>query len=155
MKKLLVGILTAAIFAPMAWSQQKIQKDETLGILLSLSSPGIGQIYAGKTWRGVGILAAEAVCFGVVAGLVQRPKKIEIKDVKGDSYDIMANRNMKLSNGEIAGIATAALAGLGIYVWQVFDARKCVNQHNKEQGFEVGLGALPNGGGGLSLRLNF
>jgi hypothetical protein len=155
MKKALFGLLMIAVITPTIWSQQKIQKDERLGVLLSLSAPGVGQIYAGNTWRGIGIMAAEAVCMGVVVGVTERPKKIKVEDINGNTHEIWTKRNPKLKGGEIAAVATAGVAGLGIYIWQLFDARNCVKKHNKEQGFDVGLGVLPNGGTGFSLNMTF
>ena len=148
-------MLMIALIAPSVWSQQKIQKDERLGVLLSLSAPGAGQIYAGKTWRGIGIMAAEAACVGVIVGITERPKRITIEDVNGQTHKIWTKESKKLSGGEIAAVAAAGVTGLGVYIWQLFDARNCVKQHNKEQGFDVGLGVLPNGGTGLSLNVTF
>ncbi len=141
--------------APTLWSQQKIQKDERLAVILSLSVPGMGQIYAGRTWRGIGIMATEFVCMGTIAAITERRKTIKIQDVEGDNYEIRVKKNHKLNGAEIAGVAAAGVAGLGVYIWQLFDAKKCVKSHNRTQGFDVGLSAMPNGTPGLTFNMNF
>jgi hypothetical protein len=158
--KILISCLIAISFLLLAHSnvaaQQKIQKDERLGVILSFGAPGFGQIYAGKTWRGIGIIAAEAICFGVAAGVSEQRKKIEVQDVNsGNTYKIWSKSNKKLSNGEIAVVVSSAVAGAGIYIWQLFDASKCVRRHNQAQGFDVGMTMMDNGAPGASLRLTF
>ena len=151
----LIAMMLVLSIQPPVYSQQKIQKDERLGVILSFTAPGFGQIYAGKTWRGIGIIAAEAVCFGVAAAVSENPKKIKVQDVEGDTYEIWSRKNKKLSGGEIAAVASAAVAGAGIYIWQLFDARKCVRNHNKAQGFDVGMTIMDNGRPGANLRFSF
>ena len=136
-------------------AQQKIQKDERLGVILSFTAPGFGQIYAGNTWRGIGIMAVEGICAGVVAGVAAESRKIKVLDVDGDEYEVMSTKTKKLSNGEVAAVASAAVVGVGVYIWQLFDARKCVRNHNKAQGFDVGMTMMDNGRPGASLRLTF
>ena len=136
-------------------AQQKIQKDERLGVILSLGAPGFGQIYAGNTWRGIGIAAATGICAGVVAGIAAESRKIKVTGTDGHDYEIMANKTKKLSNGEFAAVATAGVAGLGIYIWQLFDASKCVKNHNKAQGFDVGMTMMENGRPGIKLHMDF
>jgi TM2 domain-containing membrane protein YozV len=136
-------------------AQQKIQKDERLGVILSFGAPGFGQIYAGKTWRGIGIMVVEGICAGVVTGIVDESRKIKVTGVDGHDYEVVSTKTKKLSNGEIAAVATAAVAGLGIYVWQLFDARNCVRNHNKAQGFDIGMTMMNNGRPGANLRVTF
>ncbi|MBL7959653.1 hypothetical protein JNL27_05370 [bacterium] len=135
-------------------AQQKIQKDERLGVILSLGAPGFGQIYAGKTWRGIGIVFTEAICAGVVTGIAAE-RKVIVTDIEGDDYEVRTTKIKKLSNGEVAAVASAAVVGVGVYIWQLFDARKCVRNHNKAQGFDVGMTMMDNGRPGASLRLTF
>ena len=136
-------------------AQQKIQKDEKLGLILSLTAPGFGQIYAGNTWRGIGIMVAEGICAGVVTGVAGESRKIKVLDVNNHEYEVVSTKHKKLSNGEVTAVATAAVAGLGIYIWQIFDARKCVRNHNRSQGFDVGMTMMDNGRPGANLRLTF
>lgn len=135
-------------------AQQKIQKDERLGVILSLTAPGLGQTYAGNTWRGIGIAAAEAICAGVVTGIAAE-RKVIVTDIEGDDYEVRSTKIKKLSNGEVAAVATAAVAGVGIYIWQLFDARNCVKKHNKAQGFDVGMTMMDNGRPGVNLSMSF
>ncbi|KAB2880230.1 hypothetical protein F9K33_06175 [bacterium] len=135
-------------------AQQKIQKDERLGVILSLGAPGFGQIYAGKTWRGIGIAFTEAICAGVVTGIAAE-RKVIVTDIEGDDYEVRTTKIKKLSNGEVAAVASAAVVGVGVYIWQLFDARKCVRNHNKAQGFDVGMTMMDKGRPGASLRLTF
>ncbi len=155
MKKMMLSVLMTVIITFPAWAQQKIQKDESLGVILSLGTPGMGQIYAGKTWRGIGIMAAEAVCAGVVIGITENRTKIKIEDVNGNIHNLWTKNNKKLSGGEIAAVATAGVAGLGIYIWQLCDAKRCVQRYNRERGFDVGFGAIPNGAACFSLNVKF
>ncbi|MBL7994587.1 hypothetical protein JNM05_04375 [bacterium] len=148
-------LITLLTIPSLVNAQQKIQKDERLGVILSFSAPGFGQIYAGNTWRGIGIAAAEAICAGVVVGVAGETRKIKVLDVDNNEYEVVSTKNKKLSNGEVAAVATAAVAGVGIYIWQLFDARKCVRNHNKAQGFDVGMTMMDNGRPGASLRLTF
>ncbi len=136
-------------------AQQKIQKDERLGMILSFGAPGFGQIYAGNTWRGIGIAAATGICAGVVAGIAAESRKIKVMGVDGDEYEVMGTKTKKLSDGEVAAVATAAVTGLGIYVWQLFDARNCVRKHNKAQGFDIGMTMMDNGRPGVHLSMKF
>lgn len=135
-------------------AQQKIQKDERLGVILSLGAPGFGQIYAGKTWRGIGIAFTEAICAGVVTGIAAE-RKVIVTDIEGDDYEVRTTKIKKLSNGEVAAVASAAVVGVGVYIWQLFDARKCVRNHNKAQGFDVGMTMMETGKPGVSLSMNF
>ena len=151
-------VVMAALFLfaqTKAEAQQKIQKDERLGVILSFTAPGLGQIYAGNTWRGIGIMAVEAICGGIVAGVAAESSKIKVLGVDGHEYEVMSNKTKKLSGGEVAAVATAGVAGLGIYIWQIFDARKCVKNQNKAQGFDVGMTMMENGRPGVKLQLDF
>lgn len=151
----IIAMMVVLLIQPSVYSQQKIQKDERLAVILSLSAPGFGQIYAGNTWRGIGIAAAEAICAGVVVGVAEQSRKIKIQDVNGHEYEVMSNKTKKLSNGEITAVATAVVAGAGIYIWQLFDARKCVQQHNNAKGFDVGMALMENGRPGVRLQVDF
>ena len=155
MKKIMLSAFMIAMITFPTWSQQKIQKDERLGVILSLGSPGMGQIYAGRTWRGIGIMAAEDACAGVIIGITEKRAKIKIEDVNGNTHKIWTKNNKKLSGGEIAAVATAGVAGLGIYLWQLCDAKRCVQRYNREQGFDVGLGTTSDGSACLSFNMNF
>ncbi len=147
--------MTMFLFVPStAAGQQKIQKDERLGVILSFTAPGFGQIYAGNTWRGIGIAAAEAICAGVVVGVVHS-RKIKILDVNGQEYEVLSTKDKKLSSGEAAAVVSAAVAGLGIYIWQLFDASKGVKNHNKALGFDVGMTLMEHGQPGVKLHLDF
>jgi len=147
-------ILTLLLSAPIINAQQKIQKDETLGMILSFTAPGLGQVYAGRFWRGVGIAAVEGICAGTAAGVAFQKEKVTFTDTDGNDHKIWVSKG-HLSGGEIAAVATAAVAGLGIYIWQIFDARKSVRGHNQKQGFEMGVGLLPNGSAGVQVRMGF
>ena len=50
----------------------KTKKDKTLAGILSFLIPGVGQIYAGKTWRGIFWFIAVAIgyCLFVIPGIV-------------------------------------------------------------------------------------
>lgn len=148
-------LIIAQAFSSPANAQQKIQKDERLGVILSFAAPGFGQIYAGNTWRGIGIAFTEAICAGVVTGIAAESRKIKVMGVDGHEYEVVSTKTKKLSNGEIGAVAAAGVAGLGIYIWQLFDAKKCVQRHNKAQGFDVGMTLMQDGRPGANLRVTF
>ena len=147
-------IIAVLLSAPVIHAQQKIQKDETLGMILSFATPGMGQVYAGRFWRGVGIALVEGIAAGTVAGVGFQKEKVSFTDTDGNDHKIWVSKG-HLSNGEKTTVAVAAVAGLGIYIWQFIDARKCVRQRNQKQGFEMGMGFTPNGGAGIQAEVNF
>ncbi len=138
-------------------AQQKIQKDEMTAMIFSAFTPGLGQVYTQRYWRGLGFFILEVAAFGTMSGITERTKKIRIYDTEGDEYKIIVQKNRwkNLKGGEKAAVITAGVAGAGIYIWQIFDARKCVKEHNRKQGYDVGLGLTPSGAPGLSIAYQF
>lgn len=153
----IIGIIVIVLPLQNNYSQQKIQKDEITAVIFSAFTPGLGQVYAQRYWRGLGFFVLEAVAFGTMAGITERTKKIRIYDAEGDEYKIYVQKNRwkNLKGGEKAAVITAGVAGAGIYIWQIIDARKCVKEHNRKQGYDVGLGLTPSGDPGLSLKYQF
>ena len=87
-------------------------KEPWLAVVLSSFFAGIGQIYAGRKWRGIILILT-------VAGLIG----FSIWSILSPKCDILVS----------AGIYVAILI---IWIWNLFDAHKCARKANEED-FEV------------------
>lgn len=140
-----------------AHSQQKIQKDEMTAMIFSAFTPGLGQFYAHRYWRGAGFFILEMAAIGTFTALTERQKKITIEDMNGNEHRITVKKNRwkNLSHGEKTAVIASGLSAVGIYVWQILDARKCVREHNRKMGYEVGFGFTPDGNPGVAFQYRF
>jgi signal peptidase I len=83
-------------------------KEPWLAVVLSSFLAGIGQIYAGREWRGIILILTVAVLIGLSIWSILSPK-----------CDILVS----------AGIYVAILI---IWTWNLFDAHKCARKTNSD-----------------------
>lgn len=77
---------------------------------------GIGHIYLGATRRGIGILAT-----GIGLVLIGYPGFTSLQYVSW-------TEGMTITTMIIIGLVMAGLAAIGLFAWQIFDARKIVKK---------------------------
>lgn len=152
-----------------------IFKDPLIAGLMSASLPGLGQVYAGQKKRGILFFLGTVGAFGTAAGLAN-PAHLELSDYDRTSYggngdgllgaDEIANWEddefqddafKNLSTGRKTGVITSGVIGLGLYVWNVIDARSAARAHNeaaRARRFELGL-TQGRDHTGLALNMNF
>ena len=135
-----------------AFSQDKLNPD--FAATLSLLFPGLGQIYAGDTTRGLIFLGSEIVIFAVGSGLIQAALKdpiresfaergIQIVGKDGKTYTVFAvpsREEMKkrfeefftnLDGGQVAMLTTGGIlifVGIGFHIFGAIDAHGLANK---------------------------
>lgn len=139
-----------------------LRKDPVVAMYLSATVPGLGQIYTGDKKRGVIFLASIIGAFGAAAASYE-PAALHIDDydttVFGGNGDGLISateaRNWqdgkfadtafdRLSSGRKAGVVTGVAVGVGLYIWNVLDARTRAHRHNRtlaERRVSIGLQA--------------
>lgn len=149
-----------------------LQKDPLVAGYLSATMPGLGQIYSGHKGRGLLVLLGVAASFGTAAGLYE-PARLELSDYDRIQYggngdgllSISEVTNWEegsaegdafsdLSGGRKAGIITAGVVGVGLYIWNIFDARKLARDYNEDHRISFGPRILP-GSAGAAISLRF
>lgn len=149
-----------------------IPKDPLIAGYLSATMPGLGQIYTGRKGRGFLIMAGMLGTLGTAAALYE-PARLELSDYDRTDYggngdgvlSVTEVTNWEegeyeddaftaLSGGRKAGIIIAGAAGLGLYIWNIIDARSLARDHNRERGFSLGPAIVP-GGAGAAVALRF
>lgn len=153
----------------------ELYKDPLIASYLSATLPGFGQFYVGKKMRGFMFLAGVATAFGA-ANAFYEPAKLELVDYdntqfggngdgvlnvdeiqnwednkfEGDSFD-------RLSTKRKVGTITSVVAGVGLYIWNIIDARSQAHEYNRalaQRKIDIGLQAGPNQAG-LALNYHF
>jgi len=152
-----------------------LYKDPMLASYLSITIPGLGQIYAGEKKRGFLFLAGIVGAFGSAYAFYE-PAELHLSDYdktefggngdgllgtlevknwedhkfEGDAFD-------RLSTGRKVGAIAGAVAGVGLYIWNVIDANKQAKHHNRrlaQRKFDLGLHAGPDRAG-VALNMHF
>jgi hypothetical protein len=95
-----------------------VTKDPTLAGLLSAQFPGVGQMYCNKWLKGGVFLLGIAVLYGTAN---------ELKEV-ADSDTVTQDEKDKYN----AAAGGFFIAGLAIHVWNVIDAIKTAERHNRK-----------------------
>ncbi len=143
-----------------------IPKDPTLAMILSVGTPGMGQIYVGRWQRGLGFLGGVAASL-VAVGLATDGMSLTVadydkldrggngdetvqvaeyrrweKDPMRDFGDISTNRKAII----LGGLAMA----MTLYAWNIYDARECALDHNRKlyadlTGTNLSFGVNPRG----------
>lgn len=150
-------------------------KDPMIASLMSASLPGLGQVYAGQKKRGLLFFIGTVGAFGTAVGLAE-PAHLELSDYDRSAYggnddgllgateienweegEFQDDAFKNLSDGRKAGAITSGVIGLGLYVWNIIDARGAARAHNEtararriELGFTQGRDHTA-----LALNLNF
>ena len=153
----------------------EIYKDPLIATYLSATMPGLGQFYAGKKMRGFMFLAGIASTFGVAYACYE-PAKLTLVDYDNINYggngdgllNVTEIQNWEdnkfesdsfdqLSTGRKVGAITGVAAGLGLYIWNIIDARSQTHDYNQklaQRKVDIGLQAGPDRAG-LALNLHF
>lgn len=156
-------------------SKIEIYKDPMIATYLSATMPGLGQFYAGKKLRGFMFLASIATAFGA-ANEFYEPAKLTLVDYDQTNYggngdgllNVTEVQNWednkfeddgfdRLSTGRKVGTISGVVAGVGLYIWNIIDARGQAHDHNQklaQRKIDLGLQAGPDRAG-LALNLHF
>ncbi len=143
----------------------EIPKDPLVAAYLSATLPGLGQIYAGKKTRGVIVMASIVGAFATAYASYE-PAILNLSDYDKAAYGGNADGLLStfeaqnwqdkkfqdtafktLSDGRKAGVITGAAAGVTLYIWNLFDARKQAKAYNRnieERRLTMGLDAGPH-----------
>jgi hypothetical protein len=117
-------------------------KSERTAIFFSATLPGLGQAYAGKPVKGVAFLAAE---FGVLAVAIFNIDRAfdydDLADRFATGFQDPHTENIFLTReqGRVKSRGHARLgaillaAGIGLHVWNIFDASDTVEQYNSRR----------------------
>ena len=134
-----------------------IPKDPLLAGYLSATTPGLGQLYCGRFWRGAAFLGAEGLCFGIAAGISKKANPeftYTVYDSAGNRHELIGRESNttaedKFTDRDRANIAIFTIAGAALHVWNVLDAYRLAKKHNRKMflqgkaedtGFKLGLG---------------
>jgi len=153
----------------------EIYKDPLIATYLSATMPGLGQFYAGKKLRGFMFLAGIATTLGA-ANAFYEPAKLTLVDYDNTNYggngDGVLNVNEiqnwednkfesdgfdQLSTTRKVGAITGVVTGVGLYIWNIIDARGQAHDYNRkltQRKVDLGLQAGPDRAG-LALNLHF
>ncbi len=130
--------------------EQLILKDPMIAGLMSAALPGLGQVYAGRRKRGLFFFIATAGALGVTAAFAE-PAVLDLIDYDrveygGNGDGLMSVTELQnwddgefeddafkdLSTGRKVGAITSGAATLGLYIWNIIDARSSSRVHNRE-----------------------
>ena len=122
------------------------QKTARTAILLSATLPGLGQTYSGRPGRGLSFLAAG---IGLIAmGGFHLDRAITYNDRsnrfmgaegKGGFDDPYSDNFLTVNQGHVKARGHAQFSvlflasGIGVYIWNIFDAAKTVDQYNERR----------------------
>ena len=122
------------------------QKTARTAILLSATLPGLGQTYSGRPVRGLAFLAAG---LGLIAtGGFHLDRAITYNDRsnrfmgaegKGGFDDPYSDNFLTVNQGHVKARGHAQFSvlflasGIGVYIWNIFDAAKTVDQYNERR----------------------
>lgn len=161
--------------APLSNNKIELYKDPLIATYLSATLPGFGQFYVGKKMRGFMFLAGIASAFGAASAFYE-PANLELVDYDNTNYG--GNGDGLLSVDEIKnwednkyegdafdnlsterkiGTITSVAAGIGLYIWNIIDARSQAHDHNRklaQRKIDIGLQASPDRAG-LALNYHF
>jgi TM2 domain-containing membrane protein YozV len=153
----------------------ELYKDPMVAGYLSATMPGLGQMYVGKKGRGFMFLAGIVGAFGSAYAFAE-PAGLDLADYDktvygGDGDGFLSTGEIKrwegreadgdafgnLSTGRKVGAITGVVAGIGLYIWNIMDARSQAQDHNRvlaQRG--IGLGFQDHKGRpGLAMNLRF
>ena len=156
-------------------SNIEIYKDPMIATYLPATMPGLGHFYVGKKMRGFMFLAGIATAVGAAVEFSDYTE-LHLADYDKSKYggngDNLLNvteiQNWEdnkfendqfddLSTGRKVGAITSVVAGVGLYIWNIIDARGQAHDHNRklsQRKFDLGLQAGPDRAG-LALNLHF
>ena len=156
-------------------AEQLILKDPMIAGLMSASLPGLGQVYAGRRARGLFFFVATMGALGATAAFAE-PADLDLMDYDrieygGNGDGLMSLTELQswddgdyeddafkdLSTGRKVGAITSGVATLGMYIWNIVDARSSSRARNHEvvqRRIDLGMMADQDKAG-LALNLHF
>ena len=153
----------------------ELYKDPLIATYLSATVPGLGQFYTGHKKRGFMFFVGIVGSLGAAAAFYE-PAELKLADY--DSPDFGGNGDGLLSTSEVenwddgdfedeaferlstrrkAGAITGLVTGVGLYIWNVIDARRSAHEHNRQlaqRRIDLGLLCGPDRAG-VALNLHF
>lgn len=122
------------------------QKTARTAILLSATLPGLGQTYSGRPARGlaflaagVGLIAAGGFNLDRAVTYHDRSNRFTGAEGQGGFDDPYGDGFLTVDQGRVRsrthvqfGVLFLA-GGIGVYLWNIFDAAKTVNQYNERR----------------------
>ena len=117
------------------------QKTARTATLLSATLPGLGQTYSGRPARGLAFLAAGIGL--IAAGGFNLDRAVNYNDLSdrfntgfydphGGSFLTADQGRVKARGHTQFGVLFLA-SGIGVYIWNIFDAAKTVDQYNERR----------------------
>ena len=156
-------------------AEQLILKDPMIAGLMSASLPGLGQVYTGERKKGILFFISTVGAFGAAAGFIH-PADLDLEDYDRIEYGGNADGTMSveelqnwedneyaddafgdLSTGRQVGAITSLGVGVGLYIWNIIDARKSARKHNRavvQRRIDLGLTTVEERPG-LALNVHF
>ena len=89
--------------------------------------PGIGQLLAGETWRGLAFLGGEAILLSVIKTAADNVEKVAITNESGI---ITGFTDEKVGKQNMTVLLTALGVDLGLCIWSSIDARNVAKVKN-------------------------
>jgi len=89
--------------------------------------PGIGQIHAGETWRGLAFLGGEAILLSVIKTAADNVERVAITNEGGF---VTGFTDAKVGKRNMAVLLTALGIDLGLSIWSCIDAKNVVKVKN-------------------------
>ena len=128
------------LFRPHA-SKYYPQKTARTAILLSATLPGLGQTYSGRPGRGLAFLAAGIGL--IAAGGFNLDRAVNYNDLSDrfntGFYDPHSGSFLTADQGRVKARGHAQFgvlflaSGIGVYIWNIFDAAKTVDAYNERR----------------------
>jgi len=101
--------------ATVSYTYRKDEKEAILAVVLSVLIPGLGQMYCGKVGRGIGIL--------LLLGLLSFVSLIPL-------FFIMDPMDFNFTGFFALNVVVSVIVFI-IYIWQIYDAYRCAEDHNR------------------------
>ena len=101
--------------ATVSYTYRKDEKEAILAVVLSVLIPGLGQMYCGKVGRGIGIL--------LLLGLLSFVSLIPL-------FFIMDPVDFDFAGFFALNVVVSVIVFI-IYIWQIYDAYRCAEDHNR------------------------
>ena len=117
------------------------QKTARTAVLLSATLPGLGQTYSGRPGRGlvflatgIGLIAAGGFNLDRAITYNDRANRFNtgFDDPHSDNL-LTADQGRVKARGHAQLGALFLASGIGVYIWNIFDASKTVNEYNERR----------------------
>ena len=121
-------------------------KTARTAILLSATLPGLGQTYSGRPVRGLaflaaglGLIAAGGFHLDRAVNYHDRSNRFMGAEGEGGFDDPYSDSFLTVDQGRVKARGHAQFgvlflaSGIGVYIWNIFDAAKTVNEYNERR----------------------